>query len=284
MPTLGELMPGGGAVYRPQVQDRWGRSPNHPDYGMPPGGWTGPTLDQPIDEGQIIGGPPVQPVPVGNDVRRRELPTPDAGWAHPAEAFAPDASIMAPRLMGTNGAFTLYEHGNQRPLQPDEVASAQGYVGDFWRQFPTGFQPGVGPQTNAEYGGGVPTFNPQWTTMGGTAQPRGGMLGIGLGARNNPGGPEYNVFVNSPNFRPDSAPYARYTSGGLMPGVGRGIGMAAGRGWGPAAFAAGGALGGLFGGGARGGQAIANRWRGGGTLGSLSSYAPPSDEDAVQVP
>jgi hypothetical protein len=51
-----------------------------------------------------------------------------------------------------NGQWFLTEHGNRRgPLSPSEVIAAQGYVNDYWRRYPTGFQPGVGPQTNNDY-------------------------------------------------------------------------------------------------------------------------------------
>lgn len=35
---------GDGGLIRPQVQDRWGRSPGHPSYGVPPQAWRGGTI------------------------------------------------------------------------------------------------------------------------------------------------------------------------------------------------------------------------------------------------
>lgn len=60
-------------------------------------------------------------------------------------------SSYAPRIVQRNGRTYLQEHGNIRELQPNEVESATIYVNDFWSRFPTGFQPGVGPQDNAGY-------------------------------------------------------------------------------------------------------------------------------------
>ena len=63
----------------------------------------------------------------------------------------PTSSRNAPRLVQRNGQTILTEHGNERVLQPEEVASAQGYVNDFWSKFSTGFQPGMGEQSNEAY-------------------------------------------------------------------------------------------------------------------------------------
>lgn len=63
----------------------------------------------------------------------------------------PDLSRNAPRLVQEGDAWVLTEHGNRRVLQPNEVPDAQKYVDEFWKAFPTGFQPGVGAQTNAGY-------------------------------------------------------------------------------------------------------------------------------------
>lgn len=63
----------------------------------------------------------------------------------------PASSRHAPRLVYRNGQAILTEHGDERPLQPNEVPDAERYVSEFWSRYPTGFQPGVGPQTNAAY-------------------------------------------------------------------------------------------------------------------------------------
>ena len=72
--------------------------------------------------------------------------------ATPQDALQQTFSRNAPRVtQRADGGYDLNEHGNVRPLIGDEVGRAQGYAADFAGKFPTGFQPGVGPQTNAEY-------------------------------------------------------------------------------------------------------------------------------------
>ena len=74
-------------------------------------------------------------------------------WQAPAAASGANTSINAPRLArNPQNQWQLNEHGNTRTLQDSEAGNAQSYVDDFWNQFPTGFQPGVGPQQNSEYG------------------------------------------------------------------------------------------------------------------------------------
>lgn len=72
-------------------------------------------------------------------------------WQAPTAAGGANASRNAPRLTRNGNQWTLSEHGNTRPLQDSEAGNAQSYVDDYWSKFPTGFQPGVGPQSNAAY-------------------------------------------------------------------------------------------------------------------------------------
>lgn len=86
----------------------------------------------------------------------RDLTDPDpkestGPWSPPMGSLDPASSKMAPRILVENGKTYLTEHGNRRELQPAEIAAFQGYVTDYWNKFPTGFQEGVGPQTNEEY-------------------------------------------------------------------------------------------------------------------------------------
>ena len=111
-------------------------------------------LEQQALLAQLSQKPPTGPPPIDGSVGSptpgvsTTQPVPPPPWANPTASGGTNTSINAPRLPGN----TLTEHGNTRTLQPGEVAGAQGYVDDFWKQFPTGFQPGVGPQTNADYG------------------------------------------------------------------------------------------------------------------------------------
>jgi hypothetical protein len=94
----------------------------------------------------------------------------------------PNSSRNAPRIVTRNGQTFLTEHGNERPLQPGEIASAQAYVDDFWKKYPSGFQPGVGPQTNEGYGAAPATTG--GTGGGTTAKPanyRGQLIGFDQG-------------------------------------------------------------------------------------------------------
>ncbi len=113
----------------------------NPNYVPPPPGWYGPNGSAK----DLLAGGQQQASP----------------WQHPQAAFAPGASQNAPRLFQdpTTGGWTLSEHGNFRSLSPDEATSAQGYVGDFWNQNPTGFiQPGAAnydptqAMSNEQYG------------------------------------------------------------------------------------------------------------------------------------
>jgi len=79
-------------------------------------------------------------------------------------------SKHAPRVtQRQDGGYDLNEHGNVRALIGDEVGRAQTYASDFATKFPTGFQPGVGPQSNAEYDAPPP----KGVTGGGTTPPPG---------------------------------------------------------------------------------------------------------------
>ncbi len=170
---------------------------------------------------------PVGPGGYGNDARAfpapggygddaRAIPQPDpaqaapdpsAGWIHPSGAFAPGAEPNAPRLINQGGQWILTEHGNQRVLQPNEIPMAQGYVSDFWQQFPNGQVWGSG-HANDPYTGNIPfpagvTPDPALmkppmgggegsdpslyqpgpnTTMGGAAGTIGDLAGIGQSA------------------------------------------------------------------------------------------------------
>ena len=84
--------------------------------------------------------PPVPPPPGGGSVAPPSNP-----WD------SPTSSKYAPRIVERGGQSYLTEHGNERLLQPDQIAGGTQYRDDFWKQFPTGFQPGVGPQTNDAY-------------------------------------------------------------------------------------------------------------------------------------
>ena len=64
---------------------------------------------------------------------------------------ATSTSANAPRMTQANGVWTLNEHGNQRPLQANEVDGAQKYTSDFWSQNPTGFQAGNANSLNDAY-------------------------------------------------------------------------------------------------------------------------------------
>ena len=86
--------------------------------------------------------PPVPPPPGGGSV----APPPPSPWD------SPTSSKYAPRVVQRGDQSYLTEHGNERLLQPgQEIEDATKYQQDFWNQYPTGFQPGVGPQTNEEY-------------------------------------------------------------------------------------------------------------------------------------
>lgn len=83
-----------------------------------------------------------------------EAPTGGGGSTAPPVApwDDPNASQYAPRIITRGGQSYLTEHGNERLLQPgQEVADATRYRDQFWAQYPTGFQAGVGPQRNADY-------------------------------------------------------------------------------------------------------------------------------------
>ena len=95
------------------------------------------------------------PEPGGGGVDPLEPGTGGAGPPPPTYANPwddPASSQYAPRIVQRNGQTYLTEHGNERLLQPgQEVTDATKYRDDFWNQYQTGFQPGVGPQTNEEY-------------------------------------------------------------------------------------------------------------------------------------
>lgn len=61
-------------------------------------------------------------------------------------------SAYAPKIVSRNGQTYLQEHGNERLLQPgQETEEGTAYAKEFAEKFPTGFQPGVGPQDNTGY-------------------------------------------------------------------------------------------------------------------------------------
>lgn len=73
-------------------------------------------------------------------------------WTPPMASLDPESSTRAPRIVVEGGKTYLTEHGRRRLLtSPEEIQAAQGYVTDFWTKYPTGFQEGVGPQSNDEY-------------------------------------------------------------------------------------------------------------------------------------
>lgn len=166
----------------------------------------GLALPAPIDPGGMALPAPetdarAYPVP---DPTMQQAPTPIApmdqtgalGWANPAASSQPGAIANAPRIFGN----VLHEHGNQRVLQPHELAAAQGYVEDFWRQFGANkgnvwgsghpndpymgqipFPAGVTPdpalmKPGVNYGDGA-TFNPQFTGQGSASGGLGPMPG-----------------------------------------------------------------------------------------------------------
>ena len=89
----------------------------------------------------------------------------------------PNFSRNAPRIVVENGQTYLTEHGNRRLLQGDEIARGTAYADEFWQKFPTGFQPGVGPQTNAGYD----VKPPAGTTPDGSTVTTGPNQGYGTG-------------------------------------------------------------------------------------------------------
>ena len=98
-----------------------------------------------------MGGQGVDPRSFNPEQQTQPVPPPSTPWQNPAASTGANTSRHAPRIVDENGQSYLTEHGNRRLLQPNELTGAQGYVTDFWGRNPTGFQPGVGPQSNAEY-------------------------------------------------------------------------------------------------------------------------------------
>jgi hypothetical protein len=114
-----------------------------------------------------------------------------AGGPSPSSASGPDdpnSSKMAPRIVVEGGQTYLTEHGNRRLLQPNEIAAATAYVKDFWTKYPSGFQPGVGPQTNEGYGT-TPVGGPGEAGAAGTPKPptyRDQLIGFDAGKFDDP--------------------------------------------------------------------------------------------------
>lgn len=94
--------------------------------------------------------------------------------AAPPQWDVAGTSRYAPRIVVRGGQTYLTEHGRERLLQPDEIAAGRQYVEDFWRQYPTGFQPGVGPQRNEDY---APPSQTGTSGTGGTGSTGGGRGG-----------------------------------------------------------------------------------------------------------
>ena len=118
-----------------------------PDFSMekrtqpyPPGNrGTGAPISQPYSTNPNISGNRTQ---VGDQTRTMEA----------SQAPGGEYSRFAPRVGQVGGQNYLFEHGNRRLLSNEqELADATKYANDYREKYPTGFQPGVGPQTNAEY-------------------------------------------------------------------------------------------------------------------------------------
>jgi hypothetical protein len=111
------------------------------------------------------------------------------------------ASSRAPRLIQRGDQFILTEHGNERPLQPNEVDAARNYVTQFAAQNPTGFiQPGSPgydasqATTNEAY----PRITGQTGTTGTTGTGRTGYGGVNLDPRTGgTGGGDWTGFNNA---------------------------------------------------------------------------------------
>jgi hypothetical protein len=176
-----------------------------------------------------------RPMPLGPDPGMGPAPS---GWQNPEASMAPGAIANAPRLYGN----VLYEHGNQRTLQPNEIAAAQGYVDDFWRQF-GGNQGNVwgSGHANDPYTGNIPfpagMQPPDWVPPEGS--PAATKTGPFL-----PGPPpDQHVFQPGPYSHMGGAVRAALRA--AVP---------------------------FFGGGGSGAGTIANHWQnGGGTLGDLAN-------------
>lgn len=215
------------------------------------------------DPGGLALSPPTDPggmaLPAPTDPGGMALPAPEApraqmpAWQNPASAMAPGAIANAPRIFDN----VLYEHGDTRQLQPNELAAAQGYVEDFWRKY--------GANNGNTWGSGDAAVDPY---MGQIPFPAGTVLDPALMKEGvNYGGEQ--------TYQP--GPYQTFSSGPYMPGSMRGAigGAMSGPMMGRYGSAIGGAAGGLFGafgGGSGGAQTIAQRWRGGNrTLGDVTS-------------
>lgn len=59
---------------------------------------------------------------------------------NPAASEVAGTSPNAPRLVVEGQTLYLSEHGKRRVLTGYEAIQAQGYIEDFWRKFPTGYQ------------------------------------------------------------------------------------------------------------------------------------------------
>lgn len=129
-----------------------------------------------------------------------------ADWAPPAAASGADTSRYAPRLTQQGDRWSLTEHGNVRPLQPNEVSDAQRYVTDFWTQFPTGFQDPS--HTNADYQQTYTTYGPgaqETGTAPYTPQAYAGDVGLTTGFN--------RERIGNPDDRNEKYIFARATAG-----------------------------------------------------------------------
>lgn len=118
-------------------------------------------------------------------------PPPTNPWDDPA------SSKYAPRIVERGGQTYLTEHGNERLLQPDQIAGGTQYRDDFWKQYPTGFQPGVGAQTNDAYA--PPTQQSSGASLGASGATAGRYAGFDTQRAQDPSTSAKDAFLQAAN-------------------------------------------------------------------------------------
>ena len=118
----------GDDLLRPQVQDQWGRSPSHPDYGKPPSSTAFP--DVTAAKGGIMhayaNGGKVVPMQDGGFVMTKRA-VDGAGGPRGIQALVPQARIIRGPGHGTSDSIPAYIQGpNGRT--PARVSNGEAYV------------------------------------------------------------------------------------------------------------------------------------------------------------